>query len=103
MKPFSPKEVYEKARENKKIPAEIIDAVNTLLIKNYKMNYPGLIVIKQNELLDLVLMNENYTREQIFAEGYLDFEAVFERAGWRVDYDKPGYNESYEAYWKFYT
>ena len=26
---------------------------------------------------------------------------LFEEAGWNVQYDKPGYNENYDAYFKF--
>lgn len=28
-------------------------------------------------------------------------DAVYEKAGWKVSYDKPGYNESYDPYFKF--
>jgi hypothetical protein len=40
-------------------------------------------------------------RERMFAEHLLDVEKRYEEAGWSVVYDKPGYNETYEAFWVF--
>ena len=32
----------------------------------------------------------------------MDIEPVFEQAGWKVDFDRPGYNEGpYDAYFQF--
>lgn len=43
----------------------------------------------------------NVKRQEIFDNGWLDIETVYEDSGWSVEYDKPGYNESYEASWTF--
>lgn len=32
---------------------------------------------------------------------WLNFEGAYRRAGWKVEFDKPGYNESYPATFKF--
>ncbi len=40
-------------------------------------------------------------RKQLFEKGWLDVEPIFKKAGWDVEYDKPGYNESYPATFKF--
>jgi hypothetical protein len=37
----------------------------------------------------------------IFEKGLLDVETVYERAGWKVTYDKPAYNETYPATFRF--
>lgn len=40
-------------------------------------------------------------RTQIFEEHWLDVEPLYERYGWKVTYDKPAYNETYEANFTF--
>ena len=37
----------------------------------------------------------------IFDKHWLDVEDIFRDAGWRVYYDKPGYNETYDATFEF--
>lgn len=40
-------------------------------------------------------------RQEIFDNCWLDVEDIFEEVGWKVVYDKPGYNESYPANFEF--
>jgi hypothetical protein len=49
-----------------------------------------------NELVALGLK-----RNEIFKNHWLDVEEIYEEAGWQVAYDKPGYNETYEASFEF--
>ena len=37
----------------------------------------------------------------IFDKGSLNVETIYRKDGWNVEYDKPGYNESYDASFKF--
>jgi hypothetical protein len=39
--------------------------------------------------------------EEIFAKGWLNIESIYEQQGWIVNYDKPGYNETYAATFTF--
>lgn len=39
--------------------------------------------------------------DEVFKKGWLNVEYLFRAAGWEVQYDKPGYNETYEAYFTF--
>ena len=96
VKAFSPQEVANKHVES--IPDCIIEAVNDLLIKKYNPTY-GTATIKQNEVIAAV--EHIYTRHTIFDNNWLDFENLYRAQGWEVTYDKPGYCESYEAYWEF--
>lgn len=41
------------------------------------------------------------SRSAIFDNGWLDVDPLYERAGWKVIYNKPGYNENYDASWVF--
>lgn len=95
------------------IPKEVIEAVNRLLVRNMRN---GRAMIKQATIIEtaLRLMHEEHhvlaessilmvTEKDFYDNGWLDFEPIFRAAGWKVTYDKPGYNETYEAYFKFET
>ena len=46
-------------------------------------------------------IKEEITSKTIYDNNWLDIEDIFREAGWKVTYDKPAYNESYDAYFKF--
>lgn len=100
-KPITPNQAKKKHITT--IPDEIIETVNELLVKD---SPHGEIIIRQDDLMKLVLpklrqKNETITRGEVFDNNWFDFEPIFRKAGWKVKYDKPAYNESYEAYWAF--
>jgi hypothetical protein len=45
--------------------------------------------------------DKTVSRNDFFDKHWLDFESIFRKAGWKVKYTKPGYNESFPAYWTF--
>jgi hypothetical protein len=90
-KPLSPSEVHTKA--GSKIPEEVIGIFNDLILENYDGKKS---VVKQKDAI---------TRIQI-ALGHLDVnwlnvETMYENVGWKVVYDKPAYNESYDSTFTF--
>jgi hypothetical protein len=93
--------VAEGVAEGNFLPDAVIEAVNELLIKNGHSRY---ITLKQNEVVTAILTKMEHlgvTRQMIFENHWLDFEPCYRKGGWEVEFDRPGYNESYEAYWKF--
>lgn len=36
-----------------------------------------------------------------FDQGWMDFEPIYEAQGWKVQYDKPGWDETYDAFFEF--
>ena|ERR1035437_2556462 len=101
IKPISPKEIDN--QKDLDIPDEVIAAFNELIIK--KLN-GDTAVITQGEALSLCLSklkaaNKKMTSEELFDYHYLDVEQNFRKAGWKVEYDKPGYNERYEGFYTF--
>jgi hypothetical protein len=94
IKPLSPEEV--EVGIHKSIPDFVISAVNTLLIRNVRN---GLGTIKQCDIIteSKKLMPENTTWDM----KWLDFESLYRTVGWSVNYDGPGYNESYEPTFDF--
>jgi hypothetical protein len=48
-----------------------------------------------------LLVKKGLKKQQIFDDNLLDVEEVYEKAGWKVEYDKPAFNESYPATFTF--
>lgn len=93
MKPLTPQEVIEKRTAH---PA-VVEIVNNLLVQRFDGNEAK---ITQEEVVE-GLIDKGWVRDRIFDTGILDFEPVFRNAGWIVEYDKPAYNETGRASWKF--
>lgn len=93
VKPISPSEIIDNL--DKIIPPIVIQAVNNLLMKEYR---GGQVTILQDEIIaEIKNIDGTITRDQIFDNKWLDFEALYRQNGWVVEYDKPGYSESYAA------
>ena len=97
VKPITPQEAIDGFIQN--IPPKIIEAVNELLMKKASPLAKS-ITIKQDEILELVC-DENLTRSMVFKNKWLDIEEIYRGAGWNVEYDKPAFNETYDAYFVF--
>lgn len=101
IKPVSPDEVVTlKARL---LPDYVIEGVNECIAENY---LGGKAHFTQNDVIAKILSKAavagiGITRQQLFGNKYLDFEDIYRQNGWQVEYDKPAYNESYEANFTF--
>ena len=101
VKPLSPDEVLGKKQVS--IPDEMLEAVNELIVKKWHGNEA---TFRQDDLVALYLakIGENdiqKSRDKLYENHWLDFEDIYRKAGWSVDYDKPAYNESYPATFTF--
>lgn len=98
---WTPDEV--RAQKINFIPPEFVEAVNELLTKKWTGRSA---TIRLTDLKQLVAhkmrtngspnLGKNYADE-----GWLDFEPIFEDKGWKVVYDRPGWDESYDPNWTF--
>ena len=96
-KPIKPSEVTKVKASA--IPPKVIEAFNELIAENWDGSSAR---ITQDEAVSRIMKKLKLKRrETIFDNGYLDVESTFEEAGWDVKFDKPGYCESYEAYFVF--
>jgi len=99
MKPITPQQALDNVE--KAFPDFVFEAVNNCINRHYfgKSSF----TIKQDEILDeiLKLAPEGTTRQEVFDKHWMDFENAYRKAGWIVNYDKPGYNESYGAFFEF--
>lgn len=95
VKPITPSDIPN-AKKNI-IPDAVFEVVNELIAKNYSGSSA---TVTQNEILE-GLAERGIARDRAFSQKYLEIEDIYRENGWKVEYDKPGYNESYDAYFKF--
>lgn len=96
---FTPADVICKRSDY--IPDFVFRAFNSLLVEKYR---PEETIITQNEAIARILAyapDEDLNRHIIFEKHWLDIEDSYRKNGWDVEYDKPGYNENYQASFKF--
>lgn len=95
VKPFTPEDA--KAEQQNQLPEQVISAVNSFLASRAGSTT---IRIMQTEMVEK-LEESGFNRATIFGNYLLDFEEAYRANGWKVIYDKPGYNETYDAFWDF--
>ncbi len=80
------------------IPDFVFDVVNELLAEKWSGSTA---IIKQKDIVFRICRETGEIPSSVFDKGWLNFEDIYRAKGWRVEYDKPGYNESYDAFFKF--
>lgn len=95
---ITPDEVRKSRKDY--IPEVIFKEINKLLIVE---NFDGVeSKVYQEDIINRVCTGETgLTSSKIFEKHYLDIEDIYKDAGWKVTYDKPGYCETYKAYFIF--
>ena len=94
--PIRPSDVA--APKEATFPPEVIEVFNDLIAKNYS---GGSATVRQKDAVAEIETRMGVDKRRIFAEGWLNVEEVYRAQGWKVEYDKPGYNESYDAFFVF--
>lgn len=103
VKPIKPEDVgTEKLNA---IPPEVFEVFNEIIVKNF---YNGESTVTQHIAVQKIveLYNERNPYNtidsvHIHENGWLNIEEAYIAQGWKVHYDKPGYNENYPAYFEF--
>ncbi len=95
VRPIKPREVA--AQKKQSFPDAALESFNELIVEKYDGDSAK---IEQKEVVAR-MVRKGLKRNAIFDNCWLDVEEMYESAGWKVDYDKPGYNESYEASFTF--
>jgi hypothetical protein len=93
-KPIKPSEIDK----TKVIPGPVIEAFNELIQKNYNN---GSSVVLMDDALKLVSKKMNCTEENPLDIKWMDVEDIYRKAGWRVVFDQPAYNETYPTTYCF--
>jgi len=92
VKPITPQEAMEQTGSH--IPDFFLAAINRLITVNIQGDES--VTLKQEDIINEILHRNGCCRQDIFHYRWLEFESVYEKAGWEVLYDKPGYCESYD-------
>ena len=95
-KPLSPKDV--ESAKTKRIPPQIIEAANELIAERWDGHEATFTL---HELGQRARAKLGMDPKVDFESGQLDIEPSFRKAGWIVDFDRPGYNETYDARFTF--
>lgn len=96
---IKPKEIA--LAKSRYFPDFVLQAFNELIAEKFTN---GSATVKQCDVIARMVKlaaSEEVSRNTIFANGWLNVEEIYREAGWKVVYDKPGYNESYDANFKF--
>jgi len=94
-RPIRPDEVAQA----KVFPKAVFAAFNELIAEKYQSRRA---VIRQDAVIERILAKDpTLRRGDIFDKGWLDVEDLYRAQGWIVEYDKPGYCETYEATFTF--
>jgi hypothetical protein len=74
-------------------PDKVIETWNKMIATHYSGKSSH---ISQREIVDKLADVMNVNETEILKRGWLDIEDIYRKVGWKVDYDKPGFNETYE-------
>lgn len=96
VEPIRPSEVLQKVKEKIQARSEVIEAFNEMIVENWDGTSSSFTQDKVIERIILKFDNDT-TREDIFKNRWLDVEDLYRKQGWIVEYDKPAYNEDYDA------
>jgi len=101
MKPITPEKVQEIRIHE--MPEAIIQATNELIVRKWNGHSASFKVTEVVEQYFRVSGEEATAakRKELFDNHHLDIEPAYRNAGWKVEFDKPGYNESYDAFFVF--
>ncbi len=94
-KPITPAEVVK--LKVTLIPDEVINAFNELIAENFS---GGSSSFTEKKVVARIV-KKGISSAEAYANHWLDVEDIYRKSGWKVDYDKPGYNESYDATFTF--
>jgi hypothetical protein len=99
VKPITPQEALE-LKQNVIIPDVVFEAFNELIATEFDGSHAS---IRQDDVVNLILkkMSAAGIDDPQVNYRWLDIEPLYRKAGWQVEYDKPGYNEEGPALFKF--
>lgn len=93
VKPIRPDEIVE-GKQNS-LPDSVLETFNALISENWDGHSSRIL---QRDVVDRIKRKMDTDH---FKTSWLDVESIYRKAGWDVEYDKPGFNESYDASFTF--
>ena len=96
VRPLKPDEIVGAKRGI--IPDAVIEVFNELIVEKFT---GGRAVVMQAEAVSRITAKTDRSENEVFDLGWLNIEGLYQEAGWIVEYDKPGFNETYPASFTF--
>lgn len=93
--PISPDEVAQTKKEV--FPPEVFEAFNELIAENEAGGHAS---FDQDEVVAR-MVEKGLNPDEIYKKGWLNVKSVYEKEGWRVTLDRPGYDETYSTVYDF--
>ena len=93
--PINPEEIG--AAKRAQFPSAVFDAFNAEIAAKFS---GGSARVLQKDVVAR-LEAAGMDRREVFDKGYLNVEEAYRAEGWKVEYDKPGFNEFYDAFFIF--
>ncbi len=78
-------------------PDAVIEAFNEAIAASYVNGRSSFTVEKVVRLM----ISKGLSLPKILDNNWLDIEEIYRKAGWMVEYDQPGFNETYESNFTF--
>lgn len=97
IQPITPEDL----KKEFKVPDFVVKVVNKLLADEYATSNSFSISLLQDDIVKALCKEKGVKSQKVFDNGWLNFEETYNRCGWKVEYDKPAYNETYPAIFKF--
>ena len=95
--PIKPKEVQSK--KDAALPQAVFEVFNQLIVDNWDGHSA---TVQQDEACKRICKALKIKScQDALDRGLLDVESAYRKAGWKVEFDKPGYNEDYDAHFVF--
>jgi hypothetical protein len=94
--PMKPSDV--RAMKTATIPEGVFAVFNRLIAASWDGHEAR---VSQKVAASEVSAALNIPRSEVYERHYLDVEESYRALGWNVEYDKPGYNETYDATFHF--
>ncbi len=92
VKPLSPDEVV--LAKTASMPDEVIETFNLLIATKWDGTSAR---ITQSDAVEALCDRMKIARKDVFGRHLLDVEDIYRSKGWNVEYDRPAYNENFEA------
>lgn len=96
VEPISPQEVVAIKALN--IPNEVLDVFNKEIAAKWNGHSCTLL---ESDVAQKIASALSITVSQVYELKYLNVEPIYRKKGWKVEYDKPGYCETYPATYTF--
>jgi hypothetical protein len=96
VEPIRPEDVA--ATKKAILPPEVITCWNNMIALKYS---DGEARIELRDIIASITKAMNTTSKRVLDEDWLEVEDIYRAAGWKVVYDRPGYDENYEPFFIF--